>query len=162
MASEAPAIWDARTREAREFFAAEVLGPLVVATRPHDLRTPAAIADAAAGWILCLKDVPADVLQRGVAALLASGPKWMPRPGDLREACAADILALRRAAAARGAELTGACPDCHGSTWREIFDVDGASKGVARCACHGAALRLLEGLPGALALPPAPSDEAVS
>jgi hypothetical protein len=157
------AVWDARSREARAFFLTEVLGPLVAATRPADLRSSQAVTDAAAAWILCLKDVPADVLRRGVAALLASGPKWMPRPGDLREACAADILARRRAAAARGAEITGACPDCHGSTWREIFDVGGGSRGVARCACHGAALRLLEGVPGALSLPPAKDDgEAVA
>lgn len=155
MAAELPQIWDARTREARAFFAAEVLGPLVVATRPRDLSTAAAIADASTAWILCLKDVPADVLRRGVEALLSAGPKWMPRPGDLREACAADIAKIRKAAGDRGAQVIAECDRCHGSTWAET------ARGMVRCDCHAHALRLLEGLPPALALPPAPSDEAV-
>lgn len=150
-------LWDARTREARAFFIADVLGPLVAATRPADLRSPQAVNDAAAAWILCLKDVPADVLRRGVEALLGAGPKWMPRPGDLREACAADIARLRKAAGERSAAVIAECEDCHGSTWRE-----GSDGRVARCGCHAHALRLLEGVPAALALPPAPVDEAVS
>lgn len=146
-------IWDARTREAKAFFIADVLGPLVAATRPPDMRSPQAIADAAAAWILCLKDVPADVLRRGVEALLNAGPKWMPRPGDLREACASEIAAIRRAAGDRGAAVIAECDDCHGSTWRET------AHGVVRCDCHAHALRLLEGLPPTLALPPAAVGE---
>lgn len=150
-------IWDARTREARAFFLAEVLGPLVAATRPADLRSPQAVADAAVAWILCLKDVPADVLRRGVESLLSSGPKWMPRPGDLREACAADIAKLRKAASDRSAQVIAECEHCHGSAWRE------AERGMVRCDCHAHALRLMEGAPPALALPPArePDSEAV-
>ncbi len=147
-------VWDARTREARAFFMAEVLGPLVAATRPADLRSPQAVADAAAAWILCLKDVPADVLRRGVESLLSAGPKWMPRPGDLRQACAAEIAVLRKAAAARGAAVIAECEVCHGSTWCE--QPDGR---VARCDCHAHALRLQEGLPLPLALPPAERPE---
>jgi hypothetical protein len=149
MGAEMSALWDARTREARAFFASEVLGPLVVATRPADLRTPSAIADAAPAWILCLKDVPADVLQRGVAALLSAGPKWMPRPGDLREACAADIAKIRKAAGARSAQVIAECEECQGSAWRET------DRGYVRCECHAHALRLLEGVPAPLPLPPA-------
>lgn len=142
-------IWDARTREARAFFLAEVLGPLVAATRPADLRSPQAVADAAAAWILCLKDVPADVLRRGVESLLSAGPKWMPRPGDLREACASDIAKLRKAASDRSAQVIAECDLCFGSAWRET------DRGMVRCDCHAHALRLMEGLPPALALPPA-------
>lgn len=150
-------IWDARTREARAFFLAEVLGPLVAATRPADLRSPQAVADAAVAWILCLKDVPADVLRRGVESLLAQGPKWMPRPGDLREACAAEIAGLRRDAAARGAAVIAECEACHGSTWRERADGR-----VERCDCHAHALRLQEGLPQPLALPPAEREDGAA
>ena len=148
-------IWDARTREARAFFLTDVLGPLVAATRPADLRSPQAVADAASAWILCLKDVPADVLRRGVESLLSAGPKWMPRPGDLREACASDIAKLRKAASDRSAQVIAECEQCHGSTWRE-----GDDGRVSRCDCHAHALRLLEGIPAALALPPARESES--
>lgn len=149
-------VWDVQAREARVFFIAEVLGPLVAATRPADMRSPQAVADAAAAWILCLKDVPADVLRRGVATVLGAGPKWMPRPGDLREACAADIAKLRKAAGDRGAAVIAACQVCHGSTWAET------DRGVVRCDCHAHALRCLSGLPAALALPPAAFEEDVA
>jgi hypothetical protein len=146
-------IWDARTREARAFFLTEVLGPLVAATRPADLRSPQSVNDAAAAWILCLKDVPGDVLRRGVETLLGAGPKWMPRPGDLREACASEIAKLRKAAGDRSAQVIAECEQCYGSAWRET------ERGMVRCDCHGHALRLMEGLPEALALPPAPQVE---
>ena len=155
--ADLPPVWDARTSKAREFFSARVLGPLVIATRPHDLRTPSAIADAATAWILCLKDVPPDVLLRGVESLLAQGPKWMPRPGDLREACAAEIAGLRRDAAARGAAVIAECEACHGSTWRERADGR-----VERCDCHAHALRLQDGLPQPLALPPAEREDGAA
>lgn len=146
----AEALWDARTSEARRFFIAHVLAPLIAATRPADLRSAQAVEDAARAWILCLKDVPADVLERGVEALLSAGPKWMPRPGDLREACAADIAKIRKAAAERGAAVIAECEDCRGSAWLET------DRGMVRCQCHAHALRLQEGLPSPLALPPAP------
>lgn len=147
-------IWDARAPQALAFFAGEVLGPLVLATRPHDIKTPQALAEAAAAWILCLSDVPADVLRRGVATVLGAGPKWMPRPGDLREACAADIAKLRKLAGDRGAAIIAACQVCHGSTWAE--NADGR---VSRCDCHAHAIRCLAGIPEALALPPAVFEE---
>lgn len=158
--AEPKPIWDARTREARAFFAAQVLGPLVLATRPHDLRTPEAIADAATAWILCLKDVPADVLRRGVESLLSAGPRWMPRPGELREACAADLAAQRREVAERAKALTAACERCFGSGWTEV-ELDGIAHSK-RCGCHAAAMEVMAGAPAALALPPARDErEAV-
>ena len=155
----ADAIWNARSQDHRRFFIGHVLGPLVAATRPADLRTPDAVQDAAAAWMLCLKDVPADVLERGVEQLLGAGPKWMPRPGDLREACAAEIEQRRKAAAAKGNALIANCPKCRGSRFAELFDTGGRSLGVARCDCHQRALQLLDGLPAPLALPPARAAE---
>lgn len=154
-------IWNARNPQHLSVFRREILAPLIVATRPLELRTPDAIDDAARAWILSLKDVPLDVLTAGVEALLVEGPTWMPKPGDLRRVCAAAITARRREISARAAALSAACEQCHGSTWRPITDGEGVER-MHRCDCHKAALALYEGLPEPLALPPAKDDEAVA
>lgn len=153
----AEALWDARKPEHLSHFRRDVLAPLIVATRPPELRTPEAVNDAARAWILSLKDVPADVLAAGVDALLLEGPTWMPRPGDLRRACAAAITARRKAINARADLITAECEQCHGSTWEPYKGDDGFER-VKRCGCHVRALALYEGVPEPLALPPAKDE----
>lgn len=142
-------LWSAQNPEHVQRFVAHVLAPLIAATRPTDMRSAEVVVDAARAWILCLKDVPADVLTEGVERLLGAGPTWMPRPGDLRVACAGVIAERLAALAPRAAEIRAACEDCHGSGWREV------NGGVARCGCHARVLALYDGQPKPLALPPA-------
>jgi hypothetical protein len=157
----AEALWNARNLEHLSFFRREVLAPLIVATRPMDLRTPDAVDDAARAWILSLKDVPRQVLVSGVEALLIEGPTWMPKPGDLRRVCAASIAARRKAISARATAMTAECEDCQGSTWAPFTDTDGVPR-VSRCGCHRRALTLYEGLPEPLALPPAEREDGAA
>lgn len=157
----AEALWNARSIEHLSFFRREVLAPLIVATRPLDLRTPEAVNDAARAWILSLKDVPQAVLVAGVEALLLEGPTWMPRPGDLRRVCAASIAARRKAISARAAAMTAECDDCHGSTLVPIVDGAGVTR-MTRCVCHKRAMALYEGLPEPLALPPAEREDGAA
>lgn len=157
----AETLWDARNAQHLGFFRREVLAPLIVATRPMELRTADAIDDAARAWILSLKDVPAEVLTEGVGALLLDGPTWMPRPGDLRRVCAAAITARRREISARANAVTESCGRCQGSTWAPMIDAAGVAR-VTRCDCHKVARALYDGLPEPLALPPAKDDEAVA
>lgn len=154
----AEAIWDARKRESLDFFTAHILAPLIAATRPSELRSGEAVRDAARAWILCLKDVPADILQAGVENLMAAGPTWMPRPGDLRQACAGLITERRREAGLRGQALMADCIQCDGTGWERIL-IDGVER-VKKCGCTVRALALLNELPAVLALPPAPDEDA--
>lgn len=152
----AEAIWNPRDKKHLDHFAANVLGPLVTATRPLDMRTSDTIRDAARAWVLCLKDVPADILQSGVESLMAAGPTWMPRPGDLRQACAGLIAERRKEAGARGQAIIADCLQCDGTGWERLM-VNGVER-VKKCHCTVRALALLEGLPAPLALPPAPVE----
>lgn len=155
MAGKPPAIWNARDAEHVRFWRRHVLAPCIVATRPLDLRTPEAVDDACRAWILSLPEVPEPVLLQGVARLLQTlGPKaWMPRPGDLRGACAAVVADIRAAAAPTSQRLIAECQDCQGTTFVERFNAAGESLGMARCACHARALAVTSGLPTPIALP---------
>lgn len=154
----ADALWDARARESVQFFTVHVLAPLIAATRPPELRSAAAVTDTARAWILCLKDVPADILTAGVESLMAAGPTWMPRPGDLRQACAGLIAERRKDAGLRGHALIADCLQCDGTGF-ERMTVAGVEY-VKPCGCKARALSLLEGLPQALALPPGDDQAA--
>jgi len=157
----AEAIWNARNGEHLSVFRREVLAPLIAATRPTELRTPEAVNDAARAWILSLKDVPLEVLTAGVEALLLEGPSWMPKPGDLRRACAALVAARRKAISSRADGITAECDDCHGSTWAPMVDAEGVTR-MARCGCHKRAMALYAGLPEPLALPPAAQERELA
>lgn len=162
MTGKAPAIWSARDAEHIAFWRRQVLAPLIVATRPPELRTPDAVDDACRAFILSLPEIPEPVLLQGVARLLRTlGPgAWMPKPGDLRGACAAVVAEMRAAAAPAARRRIAECPDCHGSTFVERLDASGHTVGMARCACHTEALALTAGLPAPIALPAASEDGA--
>lgn len=155
---KAPAIWNPREGGHLAWWRRNVLAPLIVATRPPELRTPESVDDACRAWILSLPEVPEGVLVAGVGRLLTTlgANAWMPKPGDLRAACAAVVKAQRAAVGPAAAQLIADCPDCHGSTWKET------PEGVRRCGCHAAALRLSEGLPALIALPAADQEDGAS
>lgn len=159
---KAEPVWTVRNADDLNWFLLNVLMPLIAATRPPDLRTDEALAVACRAWLASLPEIPPDVLRAGVARLLASGQTWMPRPGDLRTACAAFVAERRREKAPEAAKLIAECEACHGSTWRELFDTDGRSRGMVRCDCQRAALEALKGLPQPIALPPAEREDGAA
>lgn len=159
---KAEPVWSARNADHLNWFLIHVLTPLIAATRPPDLRTDEALAVACRAWLASLPEIPPDVLRAGVARLLASSQTWMPRPGDLRTACAAFVAERRREQAPAAAKLIAECQTCHGSTWAEALDSSGRSLGVKRCGCHAQSLELLAGLPQPIALPPAEREDGAA
>lgn len=154
-------IWDPRDPAHVAYFAATILAPLIAATRPLDLRTASAVDDAAKAWALSLPEVPATVLEAGLERLLATGPTWMPRPGDLRRACSEWVAERRRDLAPRAASIIAECAQCGGSGWEHVREADDALR-VKRCGCHTMALALLADLPAPIALPAAAEEPVTS
>lgn len=155
-------LWHPRDVEHRRFFIAEILGPLITATGPLDLRSAQAVDDAARAWILSLPEIPAPVLRDGVARLLRSCPAWMPKPEGLRKACAEVVAERHKALAPEAARLRAECAICHGSGWSEHIDTEGRSRGVAKCACEAQRLALYTDLPKPIALPPTAEETSTS
>jgi hypothetical protein len=143
--------WDRQKQADRAEFA-RFMAPLVTASRTREFTTAEAIV-----YMMTLGDVPRDVLALGVTQLLEQGVTWMPKPGDIKNACAS-IVDERRATAARQAmALTENCPDCRGTGWA---DAEGPNA-VVRCNCAKRAVELVQAAGAALPrlLPPS-GDEA--
>lgn len=135
--------WDRFNEDDRALFA-KFLAPLVVASRDRQFTKAEATT-----YMLTLADVPRDILALGVTQLVEQGVTWMPKPGDIKSACA-DIVDERRAAAARQAKaLLEDCPDCHGSGWA---DVEGPNA-VKPCTCKARARQLMADLIAPIARP---------
>lgn len=148
--------WTYADESHRQVFG-ELLAPLVAAAGALELRRwdDAGYAKTQLRtWMLSLQDVPESVLRAAVAALVAQGVTWMPRPGDLRRACASELAARRKAA--WQATLAADCPDCHGSRWQAI-SVNGVER-LRRCACWVAAQQAMDRVGQALELPPSRED----
>lgn len=146
--------WDRHNEDDRIQFA-KFLDPLVVASRTKNFtRAEASV------YLLTLQDVPRDILALGVTRLLEQGVTWMPKPGDIKSACA-DVADERRKRAAEFAKtLLEDCPDCHGSGWA---DAEGPNA-VIRCRCLTRSLELMAEAGQVItrpALPPASEEPAV-
>lgn len=150
-------MWNPTNPDHERFFLAEVLAPLIAATRPPDLRSREAVRDTARAWVLAFADTPAEALVGGVARYLRTRPKWMPRPGDLIESINEAVAALRAEREEQALAILDACPNHHeGGTaaWVRVVGEDGIER-VERCACFSRMRAALHGLPEPLALPPA-------
>lgn len=127
----ADVLWSPQQPEHRSVFGA-VLAPLIVASGTRAFADPDRSRVVMQAWILSLQDVPREVLEAGVARLLTRGVTWMPRPGDLRQACA-EVQQERRAdAAARARRECQVCIDSPG--WVEVETDEGPA--MRRCACR--------------------------
>ena len=136
---------------------AAILSPLIVASRSRDFADAGRAKDQLIAWVMSLADVSRPILEAGVERLVAAGVTWMPRPGDLRQACC-EVVDARRAAAARQARaLTQDCSECQQSPgWRET------ATGVVPCTCRTLELQLMAQAEAPLARPalPAASEDA--
>lgn len=154
-----PAVWVRADAAHVRWFQVHVLAPLIAATRPRDLATRELVDEAAKVWIVALADVPADVLLEAVRALVR-GSKWMPKPFEVREACAAVVERRRLALGYQAKAARAACDrGCSAEGWLEVPGPGGVGH-VVRCECRKAAERVLAAGPTALALPPARETEA--
>ena len=138
--------WDRHNAADRVQFA-KFLDPLVIASRTKNF-TPA----EASVYLLTLQDVPREILAHGVTRLLQAGVTWMPKPGDIKQACCEVVDDRRKQAAAHAKALTDGCPDCHGSGWR---DAEGPNA-VEKCTCVTRALKLVQAAGAPLARPASP------
>lgn len=151
--ANAPSIWNARMVEHQELFA-RLLKPAVRASASTLFDDDGVGLEVLQAWIMQLHDVPEDVLFEGFATVFSAGITWMPKPGEVRKACATVINDRRKAAAREAQALVAACEDCGGTTFRFVVDEAGRER-VARCDCHRLALQIVDRHPQPLALPPA-------
>lgn len=127
----ADTLWDYRNQAHRDAFG-ELLAPLIVASRSRDFVDPGRAKEQLIAWVMSLKDIPLPLLEAGVERLMAGGVSWMPRPGDLREACCDIRDELRKRAALVAQQWQQDCGDCGGTGLRPVDD---AGKTVTRCNC---------------------------
>jgi len=155
---KAPSIWSPRNAQHVAYFSA-LLKPAVRASATTLFDDAQVGLEVVQAWVMQLHDVPQDVLEEGFAAVFSAGITWMPKPGEVRKACAEVITARRRVLADRARALQEECEECAPDMrgWREVVGDDGVVR-MARCMCHKAALALTETAPAALALPPARED----
>lgn len=142
-----------RSSEDRAAMAA-LLRPLVAATRPREFVGTEAAAAQVLAFVQCLRDCPRAVVAEAVTGLVERGLTWMPKPGELKAACAHLVAEKRRAAWL--ATLASDCPDCHGSRWREV-SVNSVPR-MTRCACWTAAMQAVDRVGQPLALPQSRED----
>lgn len=141
--------WDRHHASDRIQFA-KFLDPLVIASRTKNFTT----AEASV-YLLTLQDVPHEILAHAVTRLIQAGITWMPKPGDIKQACCDVVDDRRKQAALQAKALTDDCPDCHGSGWR---DTEGPNA-VEKCTCVKRALDLVEAAGEALPRPALPVHE---
>ena len=158
--ADKPVFWNRHNDEDRVAFA-RFLNPLVIAAYPSKVQRDKNFGRAEASvYMLTLQDVPRDILALGVSKLLEDGVTWMPKPGDIKHACA-DIVDEMRTVAARVAKsLQEDCADCHGSGWA---NAEGPNA-VVKCRCVTCGLELLAQAGNPIArptLPPASEPESV-
>lgn len=159
--ADKPLFWDRHNAQDRAAFV-RFIEPLAVAAWPSpEMRQKHFNAASALVYMLTLQDVPRDVLALGVTQLLQDGVTWMPRPGDVKQACC-DVVDQRRAFAVREAQqVQDRCLICVDSKGWMTVHVNGAEK-VDRCDCWKRAKAILDGADQPLtrpALPPAQNPE---
>lgn len=165
-----PRLWDRDNPDHVEFFRVHVLAPLAgaskardFAARPTDPREVRELAqrnalETARLWIVGLEDVPRETLLAGVRRLVGS-VRWLPKPVEIREACAAAIADQRRRVAVAAAALRSTCAAGCDEGWLRTPGPDGVDV-MKRCDCRVASDRLLAGRPALVALPAAPVEES--
>lgn len=134
---------------------AQAIQPLASASRSKGFDVHEARA-----YMVSLADVPRDVLTEAVDALLRAGVTWMPKPGEIKAACAGVVAAKRSAAAVEARALQAECATCDGTGFERVTDEDGVER-VKRCWCAKRAVQMVDGVGDRIALPAAPESAEV-
>ena len=148
--------WNRHDAEDRLQFA-KFLDPLVLASRTKNF-TPS----EASVYLLTLADVPREILGLGVMRLLEQGVTWMPKPGDIKAACADVVDERRKLAIAQADALSKDCATCQGTKFEEVKDDQGFAR-LKPCWCRKRGLELIAEAGNPIqrpALPPASSEVA--
>lgn len=138
--------WDRMNPEHRERFGV-LLAPLIAASRTKDYETKEKATVQLHTWMISLREVPASILEEAIANLVNAGVTFMPKPGEVKAACAKVMAAKRKAAAALHLEHCD-----HASQW-----IDGPN-GLERCPCWKRAQQAMADVGQAIALPSSRED----
>lgn len=150
-------VWNHHNREHRAALG-QIIAPLIVASRSRDFVDAARADDQLIAWVMSLKDISAPLLKAGVERLMARGVTWMPRPGDLREACCDIVDEQRAIVAKRALALQAECPHCRDS--RGLRENEHGL--MVRCDCAIAAAALMTQASAPLARPALPAAPEAS
>ncbi len=126
---------------------AVLLAPLIAASRTKDYETTEKATVQLHTWMISMSDVPESILSEAIAKMVNVGVMFMPRPGELKAACAKVMAVKRKAAAA--IHLEG-CE--HSSHFIE------GKNGMQRCPCWKRAQQAMADVGQAIALPPSRED----
>jgi hypothetical protein len=125
------------------------------------MATREAVETTAKVWIAALDDIPADLLLAGVGRLIGSA-RWMPKPAEVREACALEASERRRAALVAAQAARATCANgCSAEGWITVT-VKGIDH-VQRCTCwQEQQRRITEAAPMPRALPAGQDEREAS
>lgn len=138
----AEVFWDVRDEADHELMA-QLLAPLIVASRDRSFIDRRAAKAQTYAWRLTLAEVPKPIVAAAIDRLVARGVTWMPKPGDVKKECAAVVEEKRKQL------RTQILTDCtHSSQW-----VDG-DRGLERCPCWKRLQAALAEVERPIALPP--------
>ena len=138
--------WDPRSED-DHFAMADLLAPLIVASKDRNFIGKEAAKAQTYAWRLSLADVPRRIFEEAITNLILAGIDWMPRPGEVKKECA-KVMAAKRKAAAR-LHLA----DCdHSSHFIEEPDRFGVLW-ATRCPCWQRAQVAMDLIGQAIALP---------
>ncbi len=137
--AEKPRYWDRHSDADRTQFA-RFLDPLVIAAWPSpEMRRKHFSKVEAQVYMITLLDVPREILALGVTKLLEDGVTWMPKPGDIKAACADVVDSRRKVLAEQAQRMLTDCGDCQGTGWR---NAEGPNA-VESCSCKKRAAQLM-------------------
>lgn len=138
----AEVFWNVRSEDDHQAMA-ELLAPLIVASRDRSFIDRQAARAQTYAWRLTLAEVPRPIVKAAITRLVARGVTWMPKPGDVKKECAAVVEETRKQLRAR------ILADCtHSSQW-----VDG-DRGLERCPCWKRLQTALASVDRPIELPP--------
>lgn len=140
-------IWDRMNADHRERFGV-LLAPLIAASRTKDYETKEKATVQLHTWMISMSDVPEVILTEAIANLVNAGVTFMPKPGEVKAACAAVVAKKRKAVREH---FLSACT--HDSHW-----IDGPNGSVSRCPCWVGLQKALEQVEKPIALPPSRED----
>lgn len=133
--------WDVRSEADHKAMAA-LLAPLIVASRDRNFISVEAAKAQTYAWRLSLAEVPRPIVAEAIAAIVARGVTWMPKPGEVKAECAAIVERTRKAVRQHFLE---SCR--HSSQWID------SPKGLERCPCWKGMQKALEQVERPIELP---------
>lgn len=134
--------WDPRSDDDHKAMA-QLLAPLIVASRDRNFIDQKAAKAQTYAWRISLADVPRPIVEEAIANLVRAGINWMPKPGEVKAECAKVMATKRKLAAALHLE---SCD--HSSHF-----IENEKGQLERCPCWKRAQQAMEDVGQAIQLP---------